>query len=559
MCVFPQPPSPLDWDFVHFTIGHLQPIVLAFDVHPLFVLPNPMKQKLFSPFPAVWGWVANCCWYGAAQSRLRHLRITSHKFSVNTPVQVPILLGPIQLPKTIREYLQPLCVEDVLVGDVKVHETTLNHIREPLLLGCISPEKVSQDAVSLAPSENIVEFPMQKFGVALKISSVDGTSFPMGEHSSPAGFGHTLVYDPENVCVRRLSTLECWLLSGGSCSNFIGEDVSNSRLESIFLNFNPPEFCWFVLSLTFGISQHHLPGSDSHRVGSFSLNVYNPILAMPQREKMNRALDTQGRMTAISRALVYACRHGSETLGVELDSAGWAPLSHLLEKSETLARLRVNSTDVEEVIADPNATKLRLESAISADGQFSVRTFQCHSASSGVSVRTDPANKFIASPGYLLRGNTLGALRPNLNTGIRRMARNAIHMVPCAYNETQGNYVRRRKTPILQVIDANRAASQGKQSFFAAPNGVILSDGGEEGVIPPEFIVAVFVREFKQNSRPTLSRLYLDAAKAGRLPIPYYSGPNDSIPIPGSALSGNSTQEFHAIHQKNQLRSAKPR
>ena len=74
---------------------------------------------------------------------------------------------------------------------------------------------------------------------------------------------------------------------------------------------------------------------------------------------------------------------------------------------------------------------------------------------------------------------------------------------------------------------------RGQQSFFEAPIGVILRDGHQPGAIPPEFIVALFDYEFPRNSEPTLSRLDLEADRAGRRPTPYQHGPTDDIPFPG--------------------------
>ena len=83
------------------------------------------------------------------------------------------------------------------------------------------------------------------------------------------------------------------------------------------------------------------------------------------------------------------------------------------------------------------------------------------------------------------------------------------------------------------VVDGSAAVSRGQQSFFLAPNGVVLCDGNESGVSPPEFAIAVFAYEFRRNSTPILNRLDLVAARTGRWPIPYFSGPHDRVPTPG--------------------------
>ena len=170
-----------------------------------------MKKKLFSQYHAVWGWEANCAWYGDAQSRWRqrHLRITAHKLSVNTPSQVPILLRPIQLPKTIREYLKPLGSTDVITGTLVFYETMFGDVHNPALLGSITHEKVSQKTVPTRQNHCgdtlLVSIPQ---AAKLKFFSVDSPIFSLGKYAAPAGFGHALLFGPRNSFVRRLSTIE---------------------------------------------------------------------------------------------------------------------------------------------------------------------------------------------------------------------------------------------------------------------------------------------------------------------------------------------------------------
>ena len=109
--------------------------------------------------------------------------------------------------------------------------------------------KVSSDAVPPVLPLVSPDFPIHKANHTLKAFIVDGTAFPMGKHSTPAGFGHTLVFGPENVCVRKLSTLECWLLSGGNSSNFQAPNLPLGQWGSIFMN---------LTRQNLGISPFHL-------------------------------------------------------------------------------------------------------------------------------------------------------------------------------------------------------------------------------------------------------------------------------------------------------------
>ena len=198
-----------------------------------------MKQKLFSNPPCVLDWEINISRYGAAQPRQRHLWITSHKRSKVTPSQVPILLGPTQLPKTLRGYLQVSDPNDVIEGSETFYETQFGDVRNPFLLGVVSVENVSANTVSLVLSVDSSCDPVSTNKTKqFKFFSVDGPSFPLGKFATPAGHGHTLIFDPNNSCVRRLSLLKCWLLAGGNKTDFCANLFPTEQWASLFLHYN---------------------------------------------------------------------------------------------------------------------------------------------------------------------------------------------------------------------------------------------------------------------------------------------------------------------------------
>ena len=182
---------------------------------------------------------------------------------------------------------------------------------------------------------------------------------------------------------------------------------------------------------------------------------------------------------------------------------------------------------------------------------FCVRTYQGHGKDSGAPIRTDQSNKFLACPGYLLHGTTKNSATPIIPQGLKTTERNAIHIGPVAFNETQWNYVRRKKTPLFGMIGGSLAVMLGSQSCFESPIGAILRDGNQNGTIPPEFIAALFVYESPLNSEYVLPRLDMDAVRAGSTPIPYFHGPLGDVPVPGFRNEHVVPNRFQRIGERS--------
>ena len=79
------------------------------------------------------------------------------------------------------------------------------------------------------------------------------------------------------------------------------------------------------------------------------------------------------------------------------------------------------------------------------------------------------------------------------------MGSNAIHLVPLSFSEAQGEYLCRQK-PLLMVAGGSEAAMGNQQSFFTSPQmGPFFATATRTGVIPMEFIVALFAVEFPRG------------------------------------------------------------
>ena len=137
----------------------------------------------------------------------------------------------------------------------------------------------------------------------------------------------------------------------------------------------PPELGTFIVSLVFGVFLHYSHSIAPTRIGGISEGAPLPY-HMARGRQNSRDTRPFDRIDSISRVLVFARRRGPGRLNIQLYEAGWAPLSHFLEFSEQLEKLKVAPDDVRRIIRDPNSHKRRLEAKRNDDGVSSVRTYQ---------------------------------------------------------------------------------------------------------------------------------------------------------------------------------------
>ena len=122
---------------------------------------------------------ANCSRYGAAQSRLRQLRIAPHKPSKTTPSQVPIMIISIQLPQNVRGYMQPIGPIDLVKGAKLFYASTSEDVHNPPIRGSLDLEKAPSPTAHQAPLPHYPDLPSPKKNLAkLKFLSVDSPCSP---------------------------------------------------------------------------------------------------------------------------------------------------------------------------------------------------------------------------------------------------------------------------------------------------------------------------------------------------------------------------------------------
>lgn len=169
-----------------------------------------------------------------------------------------------------------------------------------------------------------------------------------------------------------------------------------------------------------------------------------------------------------SKFLSLVLRHAPETIGLALDSAGWAQVDDLLERANAHGAA-LDRASLGQIVAGSDKQRF----AFSDDGQR-IRANQGHSVP--VQLALPPQEP----PARLFHGTASRFLESIRRTGLQPIQRQHVHLSTDAQTaETVG---RRHGKPCVLWVDA-RALQASGQVFLRAENGVWLTTA-----VPPEFI-----------------------------------------------------------------------
>ncbi|XP_043374084.1 tRNA 2'-phosphotransferase 1 isoform X3 [Dermochelys coriacea] len=169
----------------------------------------------------------------------------------------------------------------------------------------------------------------------------------------------------------------------------------------------------------------------------------------------------------LSKALSYVLRHGAAQLGLEMGADGFLDVAALL----SLPRFRgVSVADVRHVVETNEKRRFALRPHPS-DGRLQIRANQGHSLQQVSELELIPLLEPTALPQTIAHGTYLRHWPAICRGGLSRMGRNHIHLAPGLPGDG----------PVL---------SDGIQ-FYRSANGVILTPGDAEGLLPPRYFQRV--------------------------------------------------------------------
>jgi putative RNA 2'-phosphotransferase len=173
--------------------------------------------------------------------------------------------------------------------------------------------------------------------------------------------------------------------------------------------------------------------------------------------------------TENSKFLSYVLRHEPQSIGLALDSEGWADIADLIVKANQYGH-EINEDMVRAIVQ--NSDKKRF--AISDEG-LRIRAVQGHSASN-VDIQYQPE----VPPEFLYHGTATRFLASILQQGLIAKQRHHVHL--SHDTETANAVGKRYGKPVVLIINALKMHQQGFK-FFRAANGVWLTDH-----VPVEFV-----------------------------------------------------------------------
>ena len=174
--------------------------------------------------------------------------------------------------------------------------------------------------------------------------------------------------------------------------------------------------------------------------------------------------------TRISKFMSLVLRHKPQTIGIELDEAGWVDIDTLVTAMNQHPGGRgVTRDKLLQVVADNDKQRF----CLSDDGQR-IRARQGHSVE--VALGLQPATP----PEHLLHGTPQQNVAPIRESGLRKMNRNHVHLH--AERETAQAVGARRGKPVLLSVRSGEMHRDGHE-FFVTGNNVWLTDH-----VPSEYI-----------------------------------------------------------------------
>jgi len=166
-------------------------------------------------------------------------------------------------------------------------------------------------------------------------------------------------------------------------------------------------------------------------------------------------------IVATSKLLSYVLRHRPDSIGLALDSKGWAGVGDLLARLAAAGHA-VDRTLLERVVADNDKRRF----AFSEDGAR-IRASQGHSIAVDLGLVPAPP------PDVLYHGTASRFLKSILAAGLRASGRHHVHL--SAEVDTAKRVGARHGFPVVLRVDARRMRADGVV-FYRSDNGVWLTD-----------------------------------------------------------------------------------
>ncbi|KAH0285937.1 phosphotransferase KptA/Tpt1, partial [Aureobasidium sp. EXF-3399] len=233
------------------------------------------------------------------------------------------------------------------------------------------------------------------------------------------------------------------------------------------------------------------------------------------------------RDVLVSKALSKLLRHSAEKEGLKLDEAGYINLKDVMN-NQKIRSVKPTLDEIKQIVAENDKQRFSLIHKSAAASAASIpaddaATSTASDIPSQVSESDDPADYLIRAnqghslevasenlltpiteenlPSVVVHGTTHAAWPQIVATGgLKRMARTHVHFasgLPAAFKSEDNDAGAapvisgmRNSSSVLVYVDIKKALEAGVK-FWKSENGVILSEGDENGVIGLQFFSRV--------------------------------------------------------------------
>ncbi|XP_052517861.1 tRNA 2'-phosphotransferase 1 [Budorcas taxicolor] len=203
--------------------------------------------------------------------------------------------------------------------------------------------------------------------------------------------------------------------------------------------------------------------------------------AGPKGRRAHRPPRDQDRDVQLSKALSYALRHGALKLGLPMEADGFVPLDALLQLPQFRS---FSAEDVQRVVDTNVKQRFALQPGDPSTGPL-IRANQGHSLQVP-ELELEPLATPQALPLMLVHGTFRQHWPSILLKGLSCRGRTHIHLAPGLPGDPGVISGMRPNCEVAVFINGPLALADGIP-FFRSANGVILTPGNADGVLPPKY------------------------------------------------------------------------
>ncbi|KAK2729119.1 tRNA 2'-phosphotransferase 1 [Colletotrichum kahawae] len=230
----------------------------------------------------------------------------------------------------------------------------------------------------------------------------------------------------------------------------------------------------------------------------------------------------QNREVLVSKALSKLLRHQAENAGIKLEEGGWAPLDKVLAYGPVKSlkvtfediKAAVSTSDKQRFALKPNeATNPALDEGSTDPAHWLIRANQGHSIKLDSAALLTPITAE-SVPEVVVHGTYFAFWRQiEESGGLRRMGRNHVHFATGLPTDEKGVVSgMRRDAEVLVYVDVEAALAEGMK-WWVSENGVVLTEGDEEGFVPCRLF-----KEVRGRDEAVVGTLWRDGERVAGLP-----------------------------------------